>query len=144
MKAFDKFDNVVGVRFLQTDLDAERSARGRFLKEESVNLREWSEYYQSIWGVELITSFGETDEGEQWFTVSQEKRDFEDLLASVFLEKSDIGPSTWVYYCGPREATFKASSLEKVMERQMPDGMFEKLIEKHTTWGERKNVIQLI
>ena len=141
MKAFD---NVVGVRFSQTDLDAERSARGRFLKEESINLREWGEYYQSVWGVELNTSFGETDEGEQWFTISQEKRDCEELLASVFLVKNDSGSSAWNYYCGPRDTYYEADTLKEVMKRQMPDGMFEKLIEKHTTWGKRENVIQFV
>ena len=139
----EAFDNVVGVRFSPQSSE-ERSARGRFLKEESLNLREWSRYYESIWEVELVTAFGETDEGEQWFTISQEKRDCEELLASVFLVKNDSGSSVWNYYCGPRDSYYEADSLKEVMKRQMPDGMFEKLIEKHTTWGKRENVIQLV
>ena len=139
----EAFGNVVGVRFSPQSSE-ERADRVSFLKEEANNLREWSKYYEDVWGSELVTSFGETDEGEQWFSVSQEKNGLMDLLASVFIEKGADGSPRWNYYCGPRDKCYEAASLEELIKCEMPDGMFEDLIKNYTSWGRRENVVQFI
>ena len=139
----EAFGNVVSVRFSPQSSE-ERSARVCFLKEEADNLREWSKYYEELWGSELVTSFGETDEGEQWYIVAREKNGLIDLLASVFLEKSANDPPRWNYYCGPRDTCYDAASLEELIKCQMPNGMFENLIKNYTSWGCRDNVLQFI
>jgi hypothetical protein len=143
MNEHNDYKNVLGLK-LQQSSDLNETKANKFTERETEKLNFWVDWLDKIWTSyeddRLISSFGETDEGDSWITVTQTGADADTTLCALWLEIID-GQRVWNYRCEPRQRYFRSlGTLDDLMIEQMPDGLFETL-----KWGTGEtNVVQFI
>jgi len=134
-----------------------KTDRKTFSTHERRIIANYSLFIERIWcelGEKLVRSYGQSDEGESWFVLSQDIPDgVKNVLAlSIEVEASDAANGdlkNYRLYCYSRYLEFQADDLMSLLELASSEvGIFEKFMELHkskTNYDEgRDNVIQLI
>ena len=144
-----------------------KTDRKTFSTHERRIIANYSLFIERIWcesGQKLVRSYGQSDEGESWFVLSQDIPDgVKNVLAvSIEVEASNseyifqaYGSSAangdlknYRLYCYSRDLEFQADDLMSLLDLSSAVGIFEQFMEFHkskTNYDEgRDNVIQLI
>lgn len=133
-----------------------KTDRKTFSNHERRIIANYSLFIERIWcetGQKLVRSYGQSDEGESWFVLSQDiPNDVKNVLAlSIEVEASDAANGdlkNYRLYCYSRYLEFQADDLMSLLDLSSVVGIFEQFMEFHkskTNYDEgRDNVIQFI
>jgi len=117
-----------------------------FTLPEIAHIRRWTGWMEKLLNRDLRGSYGSTELGEQWYSMSKEDYTGNTQIGSIFVEVEDNGKRSLCYWCEFRQKVFQSDTIDGVLEAQTISDDYSKFLKYNSNLNVEvsNNVIEFI